>query len=94
MISGAQPCYRCGKPSTMAVNLNANAASGVPSNMVAACDDCHPTPLTVLQRENERLRSALTAFADHFGPLEDNHMLNDGARNCFKLAREALNRTE
>lgn len=37
-----------------------------------------------------KLRKALFAFVEHFGPIEDNHMLNDGARNCFRLAREAL----
>jgi xanthine dehydrogenase iron-sulfur cluster and FAD-binding subunit A len=42
------------------------------------------------QAENERLRAALAAFAEHFGPLEDNHMLSDEVRKCFKLAREAL----
>lgn len=41
--------------------------------------------------EIERLRAALVAFADHFGPLEDNHMLHEGARRCFALARAALN---
>jgi xanthine dehydrogenase iron-sulfur cluster and FAD-binding subunit A len=43
-----------------------------------------------LHTENERLRAALTAFAEHFGPLEDNHMLSDEVRKCFKLARDAL----
>jgi hypothetical protein len=37
-----------------------------------------------------RLRAALIAFVDHFGPIEDNEMLNDGARRCFGLARAAL----
>lgn len=43
-----------------------------------------------LETENQQLRAALLAFADHFGPLEDNHMLNDDCRRCFSLAREAL----
>ena len=36
------------------------------------------------------LRAALLKFVDHFGPLEDNHMLHSEARACFNLAREAL----
>ena len=40
--------------------------------------------------ENLRLRKALLKFVDHFGPLEDNHMLHKDARKCFKLARAAL----
>jgi hypothetical protein len=36
------------------------------------------------------LEAALRAMADHFGPLEDNIMFNDEARNCFALARAAL----
>lgn len=40
--------------------------------------------------EIARLRAALEQFVDHFGPLEDNHMLHEGARKCFRLAREAL----
>lgn len=42
------------------------------------------------RKENERLRTALLKFVDHFGPLEDNHMLHEDARKCFKLARAAL----
>ena len=34
--------------------------------------------------------AAVQAFADHFGPLEDNHMLNDECRHCFALARGVL----
>lgn len=41
----------------------------------------------------ERLRAALMAFADHFGPLENNIMLHEGARRCFALARAALGDT-
>ena len=40
-----------------------------------------------------RLRAqeaALLKFINHFGPLEDNHMLHEEARKCFQLAREAL----
>jgi len=40
--------------------------------------------------EIERLRAALLAFADHFGPLEDNELLHEDARKCFALARAAL----
>lgn len=40
--------------------------------------------------ENARLKAALLKFVDHFGPLEDNHMLHEDARSCFKLARKAL----
>ena len=40
--------------------------------------------------EIERLRAALLAFADHFGPLEDNELLHVDARRCFALARAAL----
>jgi hypothetical protein len=38
----------------------------------------------------ERLSAALLKFVEHFGPLEDNHMLHDDARSCFRLARKAL----
>ena len=54
-------------------------ASLIPTHVLALAAD-----------EIERLRTALQAFADHFGPLEDNHMLSDEARKCFRLAREAL----
>lgn len=40
--------------------------------------------------ENARLKAAVIAFADHFGPIEDNIMLNDECRQCFRLARRAL----
>lgn len=46
-----------------------------------------------LYEERERLRAALQAFAKHFGPLEDNIMLNDDVRNCYALARAALKET-
>ena len=34
--------------------------------------------------------AAVQASADHYGPLEDNHMLNDDCRHCFALARAVL----
>ena len=37
--------------------------------------------------------AAVQAFADHFGPLEDNNMLNDECRRCFALARAVLGTT-
>lgn len=40
--------------------------------------------------ERDRLKAALEAFVKHFGPLEDNAMLHEGARNCYRLARKAL----
>lgn len=40
--------------------------------------------------EIERLRAALLAFADHFGPLEGNPFLHEGALRCFALASAAL----
>lgn len=40
--------------------------------------------------EIARLRATLLKFVDHFGPLEDNHMLHAEARECVKLARAAL----
>tara|TARA_R110000868_G_scaffold92457_6_gene256633 strand:- start:3886 stop:4092 length:207 start_codon:yes stop_codon:yes gene_type:complete len=43
-----------------------------------------------LMDENSRLRAALLKFVDHFGPLEDNYMVHEDARKCFKLARAAL----
>jgi hypothetical protein len=33
---------------------------------------------------------ALEAYHKHFGPLEDNHMLNEDCRRCAKLADAAL----
>lgn len=46
--------------------------------------------LASLRSDNERLRAALLAFADHFGPLEGNPFLHEGALRCFALARAAL----
>lgn len=43
-----------------------------------------------LRAEAARLRAALKMFAEHFGPLEDNILLHDGARRCFAAARAAL----
>lgn len=48
------------------------------------------TRIAALETENKRLRAALLAFAKHFGPLEDNIMLHEGVRECFRLARAAL----
>ena len=48
------------------------------------------TTIEALRAENEKLRAALLAFAKHFGPLEDNIMLHEGVRECFRLARAAL----
>ena len=45
-----------------------------------------------LMAENAALRKALLAFVKHFGPIEDNIMLDSGCRRCFKLARKALRR--
>ena len=45
-------------------------------------------------KEIARLRAALLKFVDHFGPLEDNHMVHEDARACFKLARKALGPAE
>ena len=57
----------------------------------------HEANLEMAEQEIERLlaaaaklRAALLKFVDHFGPLEDNHMLHSEARACFNLAREAL----
>ncbi len=46
------------------------------------------------QEEIKHLRAALVKFVEHFGPLEDNHMLHEDARKCFKLARAALGSEE
>ena len=46
--------------------------------------------LVLRDDEIARLRAALLKFVDHFGPLEDNHMLHEDARKCFRLARKAL----
>ena len=43
-----------------------------------------------LDGEVDALRAALLKFVDHFGPLEDNSMVHEDARKCFKLARAAL----
>ncbi len=54
-------------------------------------------PATVVRRaafQIESLRAALLKFVDHFGPLEDNHMLHEDARACFQLARKALGPAE
>jgi hypothetical protein len=40
--------------------------------------------------EIKRLRAALLKFVDHFGPLENNIMVHEDARECFILARKAL----
>ena len=40
--------------------------------------------------EIAKLRGALVRFVEHFGPLEDNHMLHPDARGCFQAARGAL----
>ena len=45
-----------------------------------------------LMAENAALREALLAFVKHFGPIEDNIMLDSGCRRCFRLARAALRR--
>lgn len=47
-----------------------------------------------LNAEIARLREALTKFAEHFGPLEDNELLHPMARECFALARAALAKEE
>jgi hypothetical protein len=36
------------------------------------------------------LLEALKAFAEHFGPLEDNEMIHPNARRCFGLTRAAI----
>ncbi len=46
--------------------------------------------LELRDAEIDRLRAALTKFVVHFGPLEDNHMVHEDARKCFRLARKAL----
>jgi len=46
--------------------------------------------ITGLRAEIKRLRAALLAFADHFGPLEGNPFLHEDALRCFALARAAL----
>jgi hypothetical protein len=53
-------------------------------------DDVRLELIEAQRQEIEWLRAALEAFAKHFGPLEDNHMLHPEARQCFKLARTAL----
>lgn len=40
--------------------------------------------------EVEDLRAALRKFVSHFGPLSDNPMLHQDARECFRLAERAL----
>jgi hypothetical protein len=39
---------------------------------------------------NAALVSALKKFNHHFGPIEDNEMLHEDARECFRLSRAAL----
>lgn len=41
-----------------------------------------------------KVTTALEAFVEHFGPLEDNHMLAPEVRRCIKLARIALGKDE
>lgn len=48
----------------MMVNLNANAAGGASPNMVPACEECHPSPFTLMRRENDRLRGHLQTIRD------------------------------
>lgn len=36
------------------------------------------------------LYAALAEFADWFGPIEDNELLGEECRNCFRLARAAF----
>lgn len=43
-----------------------------------------------LRAERDRLKAALKAFVKHFGPLQDNAMLHEDVRNCYRLARKAL----
>jgi len=43
-----------------------------------------------LRAERDRLKAALEAFVKHFGPLQDNAMLHENVRNCYRLARKAL----
>ena len=43
-----------------------------------------------LRAERDRLKAALEAFVKHFGPLQDNAMLHEDVRNCYRLARKAL----
>lgn len=38
------------------------------------------------------LLEALQAYHEHFGVLEDNHMLHEDARRCAKLARAAISK--
>lgn len=56
-------------------------------------DASEPTTADIADRM-VALRAALLKFVDHFGPLEDNHMLHEDARACFRLAREALGAEE
>ena len=55
-------------------------------NQTYPCDD-----VKRMMADVERLRAALLAFADHFGPLEGNPFLHEDALRCFALARAALN---
>lgn len=40
--------------------------------------------------ERDGLKAALEAFVKHFGPLQDNAMLHENVRNCYRIARKAL----
>jgi hypothetical protein len=40
------------------------------------------------------MRKALEAWVTHFGPIEDNHMLNDDCRAVFAKTRAALRLAE
>lgn len=40
------------------------------------------------------LLAAVKAFEKHFGPLDDNPMLNEEARDCFSLARAAVSKAK
>jgi hypothetical protein len=95
-ISGSGACYRCGKPASMAINLNANAAYGAPSlgtrvfgqliNFVPACEECHPSPLTTAFEENKRLRAALQEIADEHPYPGMGERLQEIARRALSAA--------
>jgi regulator of sigma D len=54
------------------------------------CGDLGTEDIKIVMAKLNKRTEALLAFADHFGPLEDNHLLSDEVRACFKLARKAL----
>lgn len=51
---------------------------------------CETQQVRCVSAERDRVKAALEAFVKHFGPLQDNAMLHEDVRNCYRLARKAL----